>query len=62
MKKIIVLLAALVVMMMSLAACGSSYTCDFCGEDYTGKRYEATVGGEKITICPDCYKELQGTE
>ena len=41
-----------------LMACGS-FTCDLCGQEKNGKKYEYSLFGEKGTICKDCYKGLQ---
>lgn len=43
---------------LSLAACGAKpFTCDFCGEEKTGKSYKSAEGDS--VICESCYKELQ---
>lgn len=58
MKKRVIaaLLAALTI--LSLAGCGK-FTCDMCGEEKSGKKHQTELLGEKITICDDCYKDLE---
>ncbi len=57
MKKIILTAVAAVMLTMSLTACGSTFTCDMCGEEKTGTSYsfKSTATGEDMTICEDCY-------
>ena len=57
MKKKILLARAAVMVTASLTACGSSFTCDMCGEEKTGTSYsfKSTATGEDMTICEDCY-------
>ena len=59
MKKTISTLLILVVLSMMLTACGK-FTCAFCMEEKSGKKYESAVFGEEVVICNDCYQELQG--
>lgn len=55
-KMLAALLAAL--MILSLAGCGK-FTCDLCGKEKSGKKHTETVLGQKVTICNDCYKDLE---
>lgn len=58
MKKLICVLLLVSVMATLLTACGK-FTCDLCGEEKSGKKYEREVLGETIDICKDCYGELE---
>ena len=55
MKKIILVLC---VMMILLAGCSRTITCDECGERKKGKTYKITYAGETVKedICNDCIK------
>ena len=57
MKKIILTAIAAVMLTASLTACGSTFTCEMCGEEKTGKSYtfQSSATGEDMTICEDCY-------
>lgn len=57
-KKIIVLLCAASTV-LSLAACGGKFTCDLCGEEKSGKKHTSEVLGEEVTICDDCYGDIE---
>lgn len=58
MKKVLVILLA-VGLMLAMTACGKTpFTCDFCGKESTGKKHTADVAGDKITVCDECYKEI----
>lgn len=54
------ILAALLVAatILSFSGCGK-FTCDLCGKEKTGKKYEETVLGATVTICGDCYEKLE---
>lgn len=57
--KKIVSLFIMLVLLMSLAACGNqAFTCDLCKEEKTGKSYKSQLMGEELTICEDCYEEM----
>ncbi len=58
MKKIFALMLVLV-LMLSLAACGEKFECDECGEEKTGKKYEDEIFGEEFVLCEECHEELQ---
>lgn len=57
-KKIIVLLCATSTVLL-LAACGSKFTCDLCGEEKSGKKHTTEVFGEEVTLCDDCYGGIE---
>ena len=59
-KTVRLLLAALMlVLALGLTACGSkSFKCDLCGEEKTGKQYETKSGGQTVTVCEDCYEDI----
>lgn len=48
----------LMIIAITLFGC-SSFTCDLCSEEKTGKKHTSEIFGEKITICEDCYKDVQ---
>lgn len=58
MKKKIVAALLATITILSFAGCGK-FTCDLCGEEKSGKKHEETMLGETVTICDDCYKELE---
>lgn len=53
MKKIVVFLLVLV-MLMTLVACGKTWTCDECGKTWSGKAYYGYTTTE--TFCEDCAR------
>ena len=59
MKRIISFLLLLTLVLSLLAACGGSFTCDICGEEKSGKKYEEDLLGETITYCSDCKQGLE---
>lgn len=58
MKKKIIALLLTAATVVSLTACGKPFTCDICGEEKTGKKYETTVYGEKVVYCEDCKEVM----
>lgn len=58
MKKVLAILLV-VGMMLALTACGKPFTCDFCGQEKSGKKHTADVYGDEMTICNDCYKDME---
>lgn len=58
MKRVIAILLMLCVI-FSLTACSSKpFKCDMCSQEKTGKKHTSDLLGEKITVCDDCYKEI----
>lgn len=55
MKRIVTLALAGIMAVGMLASCGK-FTCDLCGEEKSGKKYETEMLGTKITICKDCHE------
>lgn len=58
MKKIICGILILVSSMLVLASCGK-FTCDACGEEKSGKKYEVEILGETGVVCEECNEELK---
>ena len=58
MKRIIGIVCLLLVMVTMLAAC-SKYTCASCKETRRGDPCVLEVAGEKFTLCNACYQEYQ---
>lgn len=58
MKKIIALVLTGILAAGMLISCGAKFTCDFCGEEKSGKKYEKDLFGESVTICKDCQDGL----
>ena len=58
MKKLISVICLVLVLVTMLAAC-SKFTCDVCGEKKSGKKHEEKVLGEKVVYCDDCYKQMK---
>ena len=59
MKKKILTAVLMLGMLVSLAGCSKKFTCGICGEEKTGKSHTEKFLGEKLTICDDCYKDIQ---
>lgn len=57
MKKILTIVCIMAVA-MSITAC-SIFTCDLCGKEKSGKKYEGSFGTE---ICKDCHDDLEKLE
>ena len=57
MKKVfaLVILAGL---LLTLTACGKKFTCDLCMQEKSGKQHTSESMGVKVTVCDDCYKEI----
>lgn len=53
MKQFVVLLSALL-LLLSLAACGRSWTCDQCGKQFSGDAYYDMT--QEFTLCEDCAR------
>lgn len=47
-----------IVLLLTLTGCGK-FTCNICGKEKSGKKYEEEMFGQKITICKDCYEDMQ---
>ena len=58
-KKKMSLLVIIMVIVMGLTGCGGKFTCDICGKEKSGKKYETEMFGQKVTICKDCYNDIQ---
>ena len=58
MKKMKVILAVCSLILV-LAACGKPFTCDFCGDESTGRKHTEDLYGEEIVLCDDCYDGLK---
>lgn len=58
MKKTLIIIAAILVMAMTLGACGK-FVCDACHQEKSGRKHKMSMLGTKITICDDCYKDAQ---
>ena len=56
-KKIIAAIAACMLLLSILTACGQKATCDFCGKEKVCTI--KSVLGEEIAICGDCQSELE---
>ena len=64
MKKLITLSATilLIALILCLSACGNkSFRCDICGKEKSGKSYKSHLYDQDVTICPDCYDEINKT-
>ena len=48
-----------IIMTLSLTACGGKFKCDICGEEKTGKRHSEVFFEQKVTICDDCYQTMK---
>ena len=59
MKKIVCLLLLVSMAACMFVSCGSKFTCDWCEEEKSGKKYTEEIMGEEVTICGDCYDQLE---
>ena len=59
MKKIIALVS-LLVLVLSLSACGK-FTCDMCGKESSGG-HDVEYQGAEGTLCDDCYEIWEAAE
>ena len=59
MKRMICFLLVVVMLAALFVGCGAKFTCDLCGEEKSGKKYEDTIFGEKITYCKECKEGLE---
>ena len=66
MKKFLVLALVAVMSVVCLAGCGAekkadkdwTFKCDICQEESDGDKYTTTLNGEDVTICEDCYEDI----
>ncbi len=58
MKRLISIAVLTVIIATMFAAC-SKFTCDICGEKKSGKKYTDEILGEKVTYCKDCHDGLE---
>ena len=54
MKKIIALVLTGILAAGMLVSCGK-FTCDICGEEKLGRKYESETFGIEVTMCKDCH-------
>lgn len=59
MKRKSLFLVVCMIIVMSFTGCGKKFVCDNCEEEKSGKKHVTDVDGEKITLCDECYKEIQ---
>ena len=45
-------------LLATLTACSSSFICDLCGGEKTGKKHTNKESGIEMTVCDDCYKSV----
>lgn len=58
MKKLIAMLLLAACLLLTLTACGKKFTCDLCLQEKSGKQHISESMGIKVTVCDDCYKQL----
>ena len=60
-RKIIIIALLLLAILASMlfSACSAKFTCDFCGQKYSGKQYGLTSWGRGY-VCKECYNILWG--
>lgn len=63
MKKLISVVALLLVLATMLTAC-SKFKCALCKEEKGGKQYDHELaGGVKVVLCEDCHEKVEnGTQ
>lgn len=58
----IILGLSVFILMFSLVACGNkAFMCDICNKEKVGKSYASQMMGQEVTICEECYKQLNET-
>lgn len=58
MKKILSIVALIVILLTMLTACGGKFECGICGKEKSGKKHTKEVLGEKIVYCDECADGL----
>ena len=60
-KQIVKVFGTLMVaaVLFSATACSRTATCDLCGETKKSKFHDATIEGEKLLLCDECYEEIE---
>lgn len=59
MLKRIIAIVLLCGLTMIMTACATKpYTCDLCMKEQTSKKHTAEMLGDKVTVCDECYKEI----
>ncbi len=61
-RKITGLVLLLAACICVFSACSSKFVCGLCHEEKSGKQYEATVLGKKMTICEKCHATMNVLE
>ena len=46
------------IMLLVMTACSSTFTCDFCGKEVTGKKHTSEILGQKVEYCDSCNSDL----
>ena len=63
MKKVISIVACVVLLLSMLTACGEKeFECALCKETFTGKANIYNYEGTKIPYCDDCYEMFEQFE
>ena len=62
MKKMVVVLLLIATLVVTLAACTETFTCDGCREEVTSTKHEIELLGVKEYYCDDCYKQYEAAE
>ena len=53
------IIAMIASLALAITACGSKpYVCSLCTEERTSKKHTTDFYGEKMTVCDECYKEI----
>ena len=61
MKKLIGIVALVMVLVGIMTACGQ-FQCDLCSLEKSGKSYQYETGGETAILCEECYEEMKKLE
>lgn len=56
-KKIGIITAVLIVLIVAISIFANIHTCDRCGEHFFGKEYRIIGVFEDYNACRDCYRE-----
>ncbi len=56
MKKVLIA-AMLILTMLMLTACGE-FTCGLCQQTKTGKKHTVNTYGLEMTVCDNCYQQM----
>lgn len=61
MKKLIGIVALVMVLVGTMTACGQ-FRCDLCAQEKSGRKHKYEAGDEISVLCDECYEEIEKLE